>query len=63
MIAGVCDGLGQYLNADPTVIRLIFIVTALLGGPGLIVYLLIENLMRGRRANTINIQSAKGGSS
>ncbi len=41
IIAGVCGGLGQYINVDPTLIRLIFIVLALLGGPGIIVYLIM----------------------
>ena len=26
MIAGVCGGLGEYLNVDPTIIRLLFVV-------------------------------------
>ena len=26
MIAGVCAGLGDYLNIDPTVIRLLFVL-------------------------------------
>jgi phage shock protein C len=38
-LAGVCGGLGEYLGADPTVIRVLFIVLAVFGGAGLIVYL------------------------
>jgi phage shock protein C len=30
--AGVCGGLAQYLNADATLIRVLFVVLALLGG-------------------------------
>ncbi len=41
IIGGVCGGLGQYLSFDPTLIRLIFIILALLGGPGIIVYLIM----------------------
>lgn len=26
MIAGVCGGLGEYLNVDPTLIRLVFVL-------------------------------------
>lgn len=40
MIAGVCGGLGEYFGIDPTLFRLLFIVAALFGGPGLIAYLL-----------------------
>lgn len=41
MIAGVCGGLGAYLNLDPTVVRLVFILLALAGGPGVLFYLLL----------------------
>ena len=40
MIAGVCSGLGEYFSVDPTLIRLLFVFTAILGGPGLIAYLI-----------------------
>jgi phage shock protein C len=35
MISGVCGGLGNYLNVDPTLIRLIFVFGALVTGSGL----------------------------
>ena len=37
-VAGVCGGLGEYLNTDPTVIRVLFIVLAMLGA-GALIYL------------------------
>ena len=40
-LAGVCGGLAQYSNADATLIRVLFVVLALLGGPGLVIYLLM----------------------
>jgi phage shock protein C len=40
-LAGVCGGLAQYFNADATLIRVLFVVLALLGGPGLVIYLLM----------------------
>ncbi len=37
MIAGVCAGIGQYANIDPTVVRLIAVLLFFLGmGPGII---------------------------
>ncbi len=41
-IAGICGGLGQYLDADPTVVRLITIVLGLVTGvlPFVIGYLI-----------------------
>jgi phage shock protein C len=41
MVAGVCGGLAKYFNVDPTVIRLIFVVLALAGGPGLLLYIIL----------------------
>ena len=40
-IAGVCGGLAQYMNVDPTVIRIIFLVLLFLGGGGFLIYLII----------------------
>jgi phage shock protein PspC (stress-responsive transcriptional regulator) len=41
MLGGVCGGLGEYLEVDPTVIRLLFVAAAFMGGPGLIAYLIM----------------------
>ncbi len=41
MISGVAGGLGEYLNIDSTVVRLLFVFFALAGGPGLLVYLVM----------------------
>lgn len=35
MIAGVCGGLGDYFNIDPTIIRLLFVFGAFVTGSGL----------------------------
>lgn len=39
MLCGVCGGIGEYLNIDPTLIRLLWAVLAC-SGTGIIVYLL-----------------------
>ena len=41
MIGGVCAGLANYLNIDPTIVRLVFVLMLLLGGHGLLVYLIL----------------------
>jgi phage shock protein PspC (stress-responsive transcriptional regulator) len=41
MIAGVCAGLGEYFNIDPTVVRLLFLLALFLTGPGILVAYLI----------------------
>jgi phage shock protein C len=40
-LAGVCGGLAQYFHTDATLIRVLFVVLALLGGPGLVIYLVM----------------------
>src|SRR5512136_1879746 len=40
-IAGVCGGLGEYLDIDPTLIRLIFVLLALTGGHGVVLYIIL----------------------
>lgn len=40
-ICGVCGGIGEYVNIDPTIIRIIWIFCSLTScGTGLIVYLI-----------------------
>ena len=41
MIAGVCAGLAEYLNIDPTVVRLLFVLGFFLTGPGIFVAYLV----------------------
>lgn len=41
MIAGVCAGLGEYLNIDPTVVRLLFVLGFFMTGPGILIAYLI----------------------
>ena len=38
MIAGVCAGLAEYLNIDPTIVRVIWALVAL-SGAGILAYL------------------------
>ena len=38
-VAGVCGGLAEYFNLDPTLIRVLFVILAVLGGSGVFLYL------------------------
>ena len=51
MVAGVCGGLGEFLGLDPTLVRLIFALLALLGGHGIILYLIMWIIVPYRPAN------------
>jgi phage shock protein C len=46
MIAGVAGGLGDYFGIDATLVRLVFVAMALLGGHGILVYLILWLVMR-----------------
>ncbi|GAB6181567.1 hypothetical protein JCM14036_28860 [Desulfotomaculum defluvii] len=43
MIAGVCGGIAEYFNADPTIVRVIYILGSLLSVafPGIIIYIIL----------------------
>jgi phage shock protein C len=41
MVAGVCGGMAEYFNVDATLIRVLFVVLAVFGGAGLVLYLLM----------------------
>ncbi|MFC2064309.1 PspC domain-containing protein [Chloroflexota bacterium] len=42
MVAGVCGGLGEFLDIDPTIIRLIFVFGSIAGvGSAFLVYLVL----------------------
>jgi phage shock protein C len=41
MLGGVCAGLGEYLGIDPTLVRLGFVLAALLAGHGILIYLIM----------------------
>jgi phage shock protein C len=41
MLAGVCGGLGEYFNIDPTLVRILFIIFALIVGGGILLYLIL----------------------
>ncbi|MEG0250963.1 MAG: PspC domain-containing protein [Peptostreptococcus sp.] len=41
MIAGVCGGIAEYCNIDPTIIRILWVVISLSCGVGLILYIIM----------------------
>ncbi len=40
-ICGVCGGIAEYLNADPTIIRLVFALMVLGWGTGVLAYIVL----------------------
>lgn len=39
IIAGVCGGMGEYFELDPTIIRIIFVILLIWGGIGILLYI------------------------
>lgn len=54
MIAGVCAGLGDYLNIDPTIVRLIWALVGLTGA-GVVAYLIAAIIIPEKPADIIDV--------
>ena len=44
-LAGVCGGIAEYYGWDPTLVRVAWIVLTLLGGSGILIYLIMWLVM------------------
>ncbi|MEM7799927.1 MAG: PspC domain-containing protein [Chloroflexota bacterium] len=45
VVAGVAAGLADYFGVDPVIMRIAFIILALAGGPGFLIYLILWIIM------------------
>ena len=54
LIAGVCSGLGAYLNIDPTIVRLIWALVGLTGA-GIVAYLVAALINPEKPSNIIDV--------
>ena len=47
MIAGVCGGLAEYLDMDPTIVRVLYILVSIMSAafPGVVAYIVLMFLM------------------
>ena len=39
VLMGVCAGLAEYLNVDPTIVRILWVLFSLMGGSGILIYI------------------------
>lgn len=53
MLAGVCGGLGKFFGLDATIIRLVFVILALMGGPGILIYIVMWIVVPEEPAGTV----------
>ncbi|MCT4685848.1 PspC domain-containing protein [Vallitalea sp.] len=40
MICGVCSGIAKYFNIDPTIVRILFLITLFTWGTGVLIYII-----------------------
>lgn len=40
-VAGVAGGLAEYFDVDPALVRLAFVLFTFLGGPGVVIYIIL----------------------
>ncbi len=45
MIAGVCGGIAEYFNIDPTIVRLVTVILSLCFGGGVLAYIIAALIM------------------
>lgn len=50
ILGGVAGGLGQYFDVDPNIVRLIFVILALLKGAGIVIYLILWVLLPSQKS-------------
>ena len=53
MLAGVCSGLAEYINIDPTIVRVIWALVGL-SGTGIIAYLICALIIPEKPSNIID---------
>ena len=39
-LCGVCGGIAEYVNIDPTVVRLLWVLVSVFGGGGILAYII-----------------------
>lgn len=44
-VCGVCGGIAEYFDADPTIVRLALVAFTLLGGSGILAYIIAAIVM------------------
>ena len=53
MIDGVCGGIAEYFGIDPTVVRLIWALFSLMGGSGILAYIIAAIIIPEKTAGDV----------
>lgn len=55
MLCGVCGGIAEYFDLDPTLVRLGWVIFCALGGSGLLAYIIAAIIMPKDPRGTIDV--------
>ena len=55
-IAGVCGGLAKYLNIDPTIVRLIWVLIIFFAGAGVLAYIACALVIPEEPSNVVDAE-------
>ena len=44
-VAGVCSGIADFLAVDPTIVRILWVLLAMAGGPGVLLYIIMAAIV------------------
>ena len=55
-LLGVCGGIAEYFNIDPTVIRVIWAILVCCGGTGLLAYVICALIMPEKPTGYIDVE-------
>lgn len=58
VLAGVCGGIGEYFSVDPVVIRLLVVVFTIMGGAGLIAYIIAAIIIPEKNLNRPSVSDS-----
>lgn len=61
MLGGVAGGLAEYFDIDPVIVRLVFVLVAIAGGGGVLVYVILWIVLPENTAQKYVFQDAKPG--
>jgi phage shock protein C len=59
-LLGVCGGIAEYFNLDPLIIRILFIVFALVFGGGILLYLILWLIIPMRPPEIVTSEEPEG---
>jgi phage shock protein C len=59
VLGGVCGGLGEYFDIDPSLIRLLWVFVVLMGGSGVLIYIILWVILPEEDSKVKEVQNGK----